>query len=363
MQIVTDDHRALYRIDRIDEAGLRLAEATRIDAELYRPQTNAGDTPVLAPYVGPVPVDMLFMDLPQLTGDETPHAPYVAAAGRPWPGSIALYSAPQDSGYTLQEVITDSATIGVTTTDLPRGRFGIWDRQAGLRVRLVDGALGTATTQALLAGGNTFAIGDGTPDLWEVFQARDIVPIGPREFALSQMLRGQAGSRGIVPAVWPAGSRIVALDGVPGQITLPSAARGLERHYRYGPAKRPLGDASFRHAVLTFQGNGLRPYPVAHLRARATPTGRDVSWIRCSRIDGDIWGAGDIPLGEDSESYLLRITQKGVTRREVALGAPGWTYDAAQIAADTGGAPYRLEVAQVSARFGAGPFSALVLQG
>ncbi|WP_439155856.1 hypothetical protein [Yoonia sp.] len=166
-----------------------------------------------------------------------------------------------------------------------------------------------------------------------------------------------------MPDVWPAGSRIVALNGVPRQILLPSAARGLERHYRYGPAKRPLGDASFRHAVRTFQGNGLRPYPVAHLRARVTAAGREISWIRCSRIDGDLWAAGDIPLGEDSESYLLRITQNGMTRRTVALGTPQWTYDAAQIATDTGGAPYRLEVAQVSARFGAGPFSALVLQG
>ncbi len=152
VQIETGDHSGLYRIDRIDESGLRLAEATRIDAQAYRPQTNPGDTPVLAPYVGPVPVDMLFMDLPLLTGEESAHAPYVAAAGRPWPGNIAVYSAPQDSGYTLQEVIADGATVGVTTTDLPLGPFGIWDRQAGLRVRLVDGALGAVTTQALLGG-------------------------------------------------------------------------------------------------------------------------------------------------------------------------------------------------------------------
>lgn len=364
VRIVTEDHEGLYRIDRIEEAGLRLVEATRIDAEIYTPQTNLGETPVLAPYIGPAPVDLVFMDLPLLTGDEQPHAPHVAAGGRPWPGSIALYAAPEDAGYTLQDIIAESATLGVTTTELPKGRFGLWDRQQGLQVQLIDGAPSAATTSALLAGANTFAIGDGTPDKWEILQARDIVPVGTRAFALSNLLRGQAGSRGIVPETWPAGSRIVALDGVPDQITIPSAARGNARHYRYGPAKRPITDASFRHVELTFQGNGLRPYPVAHLRAPQDGTGaRDVSWIRCSRIDGDLWSAGDIPLGEESETYLLRVTQNGILRREEVLTSPVWRYEAAQIAVETGSAPYRLEVAQVSARFGPGPFTALVLQG
>lgn len=363
VRIDTDQHQGLYRIDRVEESGLRLADATRIDDEIYRAQTNLGETPQLAPFAGPVPVNMLFMDLPLLTGDESPHAPYVATAGRPWPGSIAIYSASQDSGYTLLDMIPQSANIGVTLTDLPKGPFGIWDRQAGFQVRLVDGTLSSVSDTALLSGANTFAVGDGTPDAWEIVQARDVAPVAAREYELSHLLRGQAGSRGIVPNVWPAGSWIVALDGVPGQITLPSATRGQERHYRFGPAKQPMTHPSFRHTALAFQGNGLRPYPVAHLQASATGAGRNVSWIRCSRIDGDLWADGEIPLGEDSESYIVQVSQDGVIRRQETVSSPVWAYDAAQIAADTGGAPYRLEVAQVSARYGAGPFSALVLQG
>ncbi len=358
----TAQHNGLYRIDRIEDAGLRLAEATRIDPEVYRAQTTLDNGTVLQPFVGPVPVEMLFMDLPLLTGDEVPHAPHIAAAGRPWPGSIALYGAAQDSGYTLQEIINDAAVIGVTQSALPRGPVGIWDRQSGFDVRLINGALGAVTTQALLSGANTIAIGDGSADLWEIVQFRDAVPLADRTFAVSGLLRGQAGSRGVMPDIWPAGSRVVVLNGVPAQITLPTATRGTARHFRYGPAKRPIADPSFRYSVSTFKGNGLRPYPVAHLRAVPSVAGLDVSWIRCSRIDGDIWPDGDIPLGEESESYVVRIIQDGVLRREETLSATTWAYDAATLAGEVGSAPYRVEVAQVSSRFGAGPFVAQTLQ-
>lgn len=214
-----------------------------------------------------------------------------------------------------------------------------------------------------MSGANTVAIGDGTPDTWEILQFQKAVPIADRQFSLTNLLRGQAGSRGLIPDVWPVGSRIVILDGVAEQITLPSASRGNARHFRYGPAKRPFSDASFKYATFTFQGNGLRPYPVAHLRAKRVATGFDVSWIRCSRIDGDIWSQGDIPLGEESENYLIRIIQSGIIRRTETVTTTSWKYDAANMAVEVGGLPFRLEVAQVSARFGPGLVVPMTLQG
>jgi hypothetical protein len=67
--------RGAFRIDRIEDAGLRLVEATRVDPEVYLPQVIPEIAPKLKPYVGPVPVQLLFMDLPLITGDEIPHAP------------------------------------------------------------------------------------------------------------------------------------------------------------------------------------------------------------------------------------------------------------------------------------------------
>jgi hypothetical protein len=357
----TERHAGTYRIDRIEEAGVRLVDATRVEAAAYAAPAALDDNVMLQPYVGPIPAELLFLDLPLLTGDEQPHAPYVAAAGRPWPGSIALYGAPQDSDYTLQEIINEAAVVGVTQSALARGPVGIWDRQAAVEVTLVDGSLSSATAEALLAGANLMAIGDGSADSWEVFQFQHAEPLFTRGFGLSGLLRGQAGSRGLMPNVWPVGSRVVLLNGAPEQITIPTASRGIARHFRYGPAKQPITDPSYRYISHAFAGNGLRPYPVAHLRARATGAGLDLSWIRCSRIDGDIWADGEIPLGEDIEAYTVRVIQGNAVRREVVVNSQGWFYTNAQIAADVGGASYDIAVAQMSDRFGAGPFTTLTV--
>lgn len=350
----TGGHVGTYRIDRIEEAGARLIEATRIEPLVYQRDARTEDTVQLQPYIGPIPAELLFLDIGMLTGDELPHAPYVAAAGNPWPGSIALYGAPQDSDYALQNILNEPATVGVTQTALARGPVGIWDRQSGVEVALINGTASSALQEAVLAGANTLAIGDGTPENWEILQFQDAIPLSAGVYRLSGLLRGQAGSRGLMPQAWHPGSRIVLMNGVPGQITLPTAARGTTRHYRFGPAAQPMSDASYRYEIHAFGGNGLRPYPVAHLRA--TKNGADVaiSWIRCSRIDGDIWADGDIPLGEESEAYRLRVFKSGQLRREQVITAPQWTYTAANLSADIGSGFYTIEVAQLSERFGAG---------
>ncbi len=355
----TDQHKGTYRIDRVEEAGLRLIEATRIEPEAYTVQPMRHAPVNMQPFVGPIPAEMVFLDLPLLTGDELPHAPYVAASGRPWPGSIGLYGAPQDSDYTLQEILNEASIIGVTQTALDRGPMGIWDRQAAVEVSLVNGTLSSALAEALLAGANTIAIGDGSVDQWEIMQFQHALSLFERGFALSGFLRGQAGSGGLMPDVWPAGSRVVLMNSVPVQISLPTASRGTARHFRYGPAKQPLTDPSYRYVSHAFAGNGLRPYPVVHLRAIERAAGLDIAWIRCSRIDGDIWADGEIPLGEDSEVYTVRVSQFGLVVREDTVNTPVWSYTATDQASDLSAGPYDIEVAQVSDRFGAGPFTRL----
>lgn len=120
-----------------------------------------------------------------------------------------------------------------------------------------------------------------------------------------------------------------------------------------------MTDPSYRYENHVFAGVGLRPYPVAHLTAKRTTQGAEINWIRCTRIDGDIWADGEVPLGEDTESYILRIIQNGVVKRTVTVSAPSWSYDAAVLAGDVGTGAFEVSVAQISARFEAGPFSSL----
>lgn len=347
-------YRGLYRIDRMEEAGLRLIEATRVNPEVYLPQELYEEGAILQPHVNPTPVEMVFLDLPLLTGDEAPNEPFVAATARPWPGSVALYSSPQDNDYVLQEVLRNRATVGKLTAPVVRGPLGIWDRQQGVALKLVSGALSSADPLSVLAGANTIAIGDGTPDNWEIIQFAQAEPTGNRRFEISQLLRGQVGTSAMMQDIWPAGSFVVIMNGKPKQITIPSASRGLERHYRFGPTKLPLSSNSYKHVTLSFKGNGYRPYPVTHLKMTNSGNTQVFSWIRATRIDGDIWGAGDVPLGEETELYEITITQGGLVKRQLTTSSATYSYSAAQQKNDLTSGTYQLVVTQVSARFGAG---------
>ncbi|SHJ11378.1 baseplate multidomain protein megatron [Wenxinia saemankumensis] len=349
---------ALWRVDRLEATELQSLEATRIEPGLYVPHETGDEEGAPAPFAPPVPVTALFLDLPLLTGGETPHAPHLALSSRPWPGPVALLSAPEDAGYVPLARSVRPATIGVTETTLRAAAPGLWDRGPALRVRLLRGAFSSASEAQVLAGRNALAIGTGGPEPWEVLQFAEAEAVGPDLWDLRMRLRGQAGTDGTMPQEWPAGSRVVLLDGRVRQVQLAPGTRGLARHYRWGPEARPPGDPTWRHAELAFRGVGSRPYAVCHLSAKETGGDLALRWIRRTRIGGDDWTAAEVPLGEEVERYRVGIVAGGIFLREVEVSSPTWTYPAAERAADgtgPGATGWRVEVAQLSTTWGAGP--------
>jgi hypothetical protein len=354
-----------YRIDRVEQAGnAQRLEAVRIEPESYRPVETGDERPAPRPFAAPVPVTPFFLDLPLLTGEEVPHAPHLAVTADPWPGAVAVHSADSDADYRLNRVLAGRATVGVTQTPLAWAAPGLFDRGAGLYVRMLSGTLQSVGDDALLGGANLCAVGDGTPGGWELFQFRDADLVGPETYVLRHRLRGQLGTEVPRGHVWPAGAFVVRIDGAPQQIALTEAQRGLARHYRVGPAGRPVDDPVHGHAVIAFEGLGLRPYAPVHLRAAPTGGGDlRLSWIRRTRIGGDRWEVPEVPLGEESERYLVRVMQGDRVLRETMVEAPQWTYSAAARAADTAGGACDVHVAQVSALFGPGAFAGISLGG
>ncbi len=350
----------LFRIDQSEQTDRQALEAVRIEPAIYEPQDVTEKTFNLRSFVAPVPVELMLMDLPLLRGDEDPVAPYVAASGVPWPGSVALFSATQDAGYGLNRFLTSASVIGQTETVLPTACAGVFDRGPALRVKLIRGELVSVSTDQILGGANLAVIGDGSADNWEVFQFAQSEIVEENTFELTMRLRGQAGSNGIASNEWPIGSIFVLLNDVPEQIELASTSRGVTQHFRYGPGTRPLSDASYQYRTDAFAGNGLRPYSVAHLRATPDGGNLDVTWIRRTRIGGDSWDGEDVPLSEAYERYAVRVFVDGVQKRQVTVPSPNWTYTSGMQAAD-GAGETRFDVAQISDVFGEGPSTNVVL--
>jgi hypothetical protein len=357
------DVSGLYRIDRVEQAGASLLEAVRVEPEVHVPSDGVEESRGVRPFAPPLPVYPVFLDLPLLTGEEVPHAPHIAVAADPWPGSVALYaSAIEDAGYELNRLIGRAAIVGVTKTALERAEAGLWDRGGPLRVEVGGGELGSVTEEAIFAGANLAALGDGNGANWELFQFRDAVLVAPGVYDLSLRLRGQLGTDGVMPDLWPSGSIFVVIDAALVQIDMPASSRGLARHYRVGAAQRGYDDPSFIHLVEAFDGVGLRPYSPAHLGASRVPSGDlSVSWIRRTRIDGDSWASEEVPLGEASERYRVRVVQGGTILREVNLSQPSWTYSVAAQASDGVVPGFTVDVAQVSETFGPGPYTRITI--
>ncbi|WP_415184446.1 baseplate multidomain protein megatron [Phaeovulum sp.] len=346
-----------YRVDRVEQAGALAVEAVRVEPAIYRASDEAEERVMPRPFAAPVPVLSVFLDLPLLTGKEDPYAPHLAVTATPWPGSIAVYAAGEDAGYALNRLLDGRAVIGQTMTELAAARPGLWDRGTPLRIRIKGGALETVSQLRLLEGANAMAIGDGTSDLWEVIQFAQATLIEPGLWEVGQRLRGQAGTDGVMPPSWPAGSTVVLLDGAPEQIDLAPRLRGLVRHYRIGAAQRGYDDPSYIHQIRAFAGVGLRPYAPCHLRAVWAGNDLSLGWVRRTRIDGDSWAAVDVPLGEGREGYLLRVVQEGTIRREVMTATPSWVYPEALRAGDGLSGPFEIQVAQLSDTYGPGPFA------
>ncbi|MGR3755881.1 MAG: baseplate multidomain protein megatron, partial [Tranquillimonas sp.] len=353
----------LYRIDRVERASFQTCEGVRIEPRLHLPSDAAEGAARVSGYAAPVPVLPVFLDLPLIRGDEVPHAPRIAVAARPWPGSVAVYDAALDEGFQLNLLLNAPATLGVTETPLPRARPECWDRGPPLRVRLLSGALSSSTASLVLSGANMMAIGDGEDDIWEVFQFARANLVAPGRYDLSARLRGRRGSDAAMPDLWPAGSRVVLLDGAARQIDLTPEARGLARSYRIGPARRSYDDPVYVEARRAFAGVGLRPYAPVHLRAQAGASGLSVTWRRRTRSGGDDWSLREVPLGEAAERYLVRVLAGGGIVREVEVASPAWTYAAADQAADGIAAPYEIAVAQISDRVGPGAFGRITIDG
>ncbi|MGE0764902.1 MAG: glycoside hydrolase/phage tail family protein [Hyphomicrobiaceae bacterium] len=350
------EHTRLLRITEVGEHGARDIDAMAVDPAVY-----ASSGSVVRP-AAPIETDLsgpvlgIVLDLPLLTGNEPDEAAYVAASREPWPrGGAAFYRSAEDANFTLATIATRRATTGVTLDPVEPGYESRLDYGGRIRVRLDTGTLASTTRLNLLAGANAAAI-EGVDGEWEILQFETADLLAPQTYELSSLLRGQAGTERAMRASIAAGARFVVLDGALARLPMTLADMGLPLLWRYGPAQRALGDASYQTTSHVHRGLGLRPLSPVHVRGRRTGGDLAIAWIRRTRRGGDSWEASEVPLAETNESYEIDILSGDTVVRTLSSGLPGVTYSAAQQVADFGSpqASITVRVHQMSPVLGRG---------
>ncbi len=346
------------RISEITDALGRELQGSNADHSLYN------DVPAVARTLRtPVPkilgpVKLEFLDLPLLTGTETPHAGFLAAFANPWPGAVAVYRGPDDTAYDLNTVMEAPAAMGETLWDFYSGPTACMDYGNRLQLRLYGGALQSVDELNLLAGANIAAVA-GSNNEWEIFQFSSAELVASDTYELSGLLRAQAGTESAMADPVAAGARFVLLNGALQQLDMSADEIGLAFNYRYGPYTRDMGDAVYQDSVVTFSGAGLKPLSPVHIHARrdASSMDIDITWLRRTRLNGDSWVLEDVPLAEESEVYEVNILDAGdAILRSTRVTSPIFTYTSAMQTADFGSNPAQItvEIAQISASYGAG---------
>ncbi|WP_299818591.1 glycoside hydrolase/phage tail family protein [uncultured Jannaschia sp.] len=350
----------LWRVDRILDGPSRKVEAVRTDMSVYSPIERDDFVRTRVRRRTPLPVDVQVLDLPLLSNDHRPHAPYLAVTAEPWPGPVAVMSSVDDSDYKLNTTVDASSIIGITTNELVAASPAVWDNGPELVVSVSSDALASVTLAKMLAGENAAAIGDGDQMGWEIFQYLNARLVEKRLWALSGRLRGQRGTEHAIRKPWPAGSRVVFLDTSLTQPDIPADALGLERHLRYGPASSAIDSPEFQHMTVAASGEGLMPYAPVHLSVALLKDGVEARWIRRTRSNIDGWNAVDAPLAEVRERYLVRIEDRKGRRVYEEMVEEPICRVGRDVLSTEGGAV--LKVAQLSDEVGLGHFAVIALQ-
>ncbi len=351
--LTANGRRRLIELQEIADTESRAVSAVSIDPEVFNlallpPRRRV---PALPPAIGPV--HALVLDLPTLTSAQPPVLAHLAVFANPWPGPVAVWASNDGSSYSRTALAVAPSIVGETLDDLPAGPTARW-HDASFRLQLFGGAIASVSESALFAGANAAAVQreDGA---WEILQFADAELVDERTYLLSRLLRGQAGSEWAMGMPLAAGAPFVLLD----EHIVP-IARGLDALERSLPlrivaADHDHGDPSALVMTATPQATALKPLAPVHVSARRDANGVMMSWIRRTRIDGDSW-VGEVPIGEDSEQYVVDILSGTSVVRTLNATTPMVLYAAADELGDFGAPQTNLHVrvAQVSATVGRG---------
>ncbi len=138
--------------------------------------------------------------------------------------------------------------------------------------------------------------------------------IAPGRFRLGHLLRAAGGSDDAMASGAAAGASFVLLERSAGRARPPFVRSRSTARWRLVPADgRSTIPLVARHPATALGGRALTPLSPVHLSARFAPDGAvSITFVRRTRVDGDRWdGLHDVPLGEEIERYVVRLSADG----------------------------------------------------
>lgn len=276
------------------------------------------------PAYGPSVVS--FMDMPLVEGtEEYPWAPRVAAYQWPWP-SLVGFARWEDEQFIPFDGLVISAPMGETTTAMTEAHPWVIDRRQKFSFKFYGHQYKVLSVgeDQMLRGRNLLCV-ENPDHSWEMLQFAEAELIGPQEYEVSVLLRGQNGTeQAALPRA--AGARVVLYD--PSSIeplNLPQDLAQLPLKLRYGPGEHSPTYHTWQEEDRQFKAIGLRPYSPVQLQLRRKGEQLLFSWKRRTRFGGDAWEPPDVPLNEDAEQYQAEAEfSSGYRIRSELLFEPKW---------------------------------------
>ena len=189
----------------------------------------------------------------------------------------------------------------------------------------------------------------GAPDRWEIIQFMNADPVSDDAWLLTGLLRGRRGTERFTGTHQP-GDNFVLYNSAVAKADM--GASRLNDSYFYRAITFGKQEAEWPVQSDTFTGEANRPLSVANLNVvKNYSTGSfHGTWDRRTRLGGSSIDGQDVPLGETSELYNVRVLNGSETVHSEQVTSEAFEYDAYQQIADFGSEQNSLtiEVAQVS---------------
>lgn len=338
------------RIVSIDETHFRDIEAVRTGRGVFEAAYEglAAEPEAPIPRFGSIAFEVL--DIPLLRpGEEAAHL-WLTAFADPWPGEAVIHTGEGEGGARVAS-LDRLSLMGRLNAPLSPGLPGRWDRASELRVVLPAGGLASVPEADVLDGAHLCAI--ETASGWEVLQFRDAALEPDGSWVLRHLLRGRRGTELEAATGAEAGARFVVLADAQA-LPLDPDLWGTSAVFQGGPPGAVPGAYPFRSKTVPLEASGARPLAPVHLTASRTGGETRLNWIRRTRVGGERFGPGDVPLGESEERYRVRVlAADGSELDRFDTLAPSAAFSQADAAAVT--------VCQVSSAYGEGREAKLTL--